>query len=254
MRARLPRITYGNVVSTLALFIALGGVSYAAATLPKNSVGAAQLKKNAVTSKKIKDKSITGSDIKNGTIKGSKIKLSSLGTVPSAASAASADSWNQSSGPLIKRVGPSADNASAVTAQAQATPVTLASTGTITVYGKCYTSGSSLYYGVFVSTSANGAIASVSGGTSYYGNPYLDTTTAESTRYLVPPTSAGTGSVTATIPPFIGFGTFIGPDGKGLSLRVNAYAKNGDVVAGNGPYGVGQSCLFTASGEKFNVG
>jgi len=36
------------VVACLALTVALGGVSYAAAVLPKNSVGTAQLKKNAV--------------------------------------------------------------------------------------------------------------------------------------------------------------------------------------------------------------
>ena len=31
-------LTYSNVVATLALFIALGGVTYAAIKLPKNSV------------------------------------------------------------------------------------------------------------------------------------------------------------------------------------------------------------------------
>ena len=38
-RTRLrPRLTYANVVATLALFIALGGASYAAFHLPNNSV------------------------------------------------------------------------------------------------------------------------------------------------------------------------------------------------------------------------
>lgn len=48
-----PRLTYTNVVATLALFIALGGASYAALKLPKNSVGTKQLKNGAVTQKKI---------------------------------------------------------------------------------------------------------------------------------------------------------------------------------------------------------
>jgi hypothetical protein len=48
-----PKLTYANVVATLALFIALGGASYAALKLPKNSVGTKQLKKNAVTLAKI---------------------------------------------------------------------------------------------------------------------------------------------------------------------------------------------------------
>jgi hypothetical protein len=62
------RITYANVVASVALFIALGGVSYAATSLPRNSVGTAQLKSNAVTGAKIKNSSITGRDVKNGSL------------------------------------------------------------------------------------------------------------------------------------------------------------------------------------------
>ena len=40
-------------VGLLALFIALGGTSYAAAKLPRNSVGTAQLRKGAVTTAKL---------------------------------------------------------------------------------------------------------------------------------------------------------------------------------------------------------
>jgi hypothetical protein len=47
------RLTYANVVGSLALFIALGGVSYAAVTLPANSVGTAQLKNRSVTPAKL---------------------------------------------------------------------------------------------------------------------------------------------------------------------------------------------------------
>jgi hypothetical protein len=47
------RLTYANVVATLALFAALGGGAYAAATLPRNSVGARQIRKHAVTPKKL---------------------------------------------------------------------------------------------------------------------------------------------------------------------------------------------------------
>jgi hypothetical protein len=44
---------YGNVVATVALFVALGGVGYAAITLPANSVGTRQLKNGSVTLRKI---------------------------------------------------------------------------------------------------------------------------------------------------------------------------------------------------------
>jgi hypothetical protein len=41
------------VISLIALFVALGGASYAAVSLPKNSVGTAQIKNKAVNYKKI---------------------------------------------------------------------------------------------------------------------------------------------------------------------------------------------------------
>jgi len=54
------------VVACSALLIALGGVSYAAVALPRNSVGTAQLRDNAVTSKKVKNRSLLAIDFKPG--------------------------------------------------------------------------------------------------------------------------------------------------------------------------------------------
>ena len=51
------------VVALIALFIALGGTSYAVTQLPKNSVGTKQLKKNSVTSAKINDGTIVTADL-----------------------------------------------------------------------------------------------------------------------------------------------------------------------------------------------
>ena len=65
---RLPKPTYANVMSTVAVFIALGGTSYAVASLPKNSVGDRQLKNNAVTSEKIKDGAVTAADLAPGAV------------------------------------------------------------------------------------------------------------------------------------------------------------------------------------------
>jgi hypothetical protein len=53
MRRLAGRLSYANVIATLALFVALGGSAYAATQLKKNSVGTKQLKNGAVTSKKI---------------------------------------------------------------------------------------------------------------------------------------------------------------------------------------------------------
>ncbi|HVO53975.1 MAG TPA: hypothetical protein VMT37_06125 [Solirubrobacterales bacterium] len=80
MKRFQARLTYANAISTLCLFLVLGGGAYAATQLPKNSVGSKQLKKNAVTTAKIKKEAVTGA----------KIKLSSLGAVPAARSAESA--------------------------------------------------------------------------------------------------------------------------------------------------------------------
>ncbi len=92
MKTLRTRLTFANVTSCLALFVALGGASYAATQLPKNSVGAKQLNKNAVTTAKVKKEAITAAKVKKGTLTGKQINLAKLGTVPSATHAASADS------------------------------------------------------------------------------------------------------------------------------------------------------------------
>jgi hypothetical protein len=60
MRARL---TYANVVSTLCLFIVLGGGAYAAAT-----IDGADLKARSVPATKIKRDALTGAEIKESTL------------------------------------------------------------------------------------------------------------------------------------------------------------------------------------------
>lgn len=57
---------HSTVVAYVALFIALGGTSYAAVKLPKNSVGSTQIKSNAVTSGKVKNGSLRKADFKAG--------------------------------------------------------------------------------------------------------------------------------------------------------------------------------------------
>ncbi len=65
MLSRLrAHLTYANVVATIAVFIALGGSSYAALKLPKNSVGSEQLKRNSITSAKVKGGSLNTTDLK----------------------------------------------------------------------------------------------------------------------------------------------------------------------------------------------
>jgi hypothetical protein len=66
IEALLRRLTYANVMATLAVFIALGGSSYAALT---------------VTGRDVKNGSLTFRDVRRDTLGGSRIKESRLGTV-----------------------------------------------------------------------------------------------------------------------------------------------------------------------------
>jgi hypothetical protein len=80
-KALLGRLTYANVVSTLCLFLLLGGGAAVAATqLPKNSVGSKQLKKNAVAAAKIKNGAVTGAKLAGGAVSADKIAPGAVGT------------------------------------------------------------------------------------------------------------------------------------------------------------------------------
>ena len=63
-----PQVTFANVTSLIALFIALGGTTYAAVTLPKDSVTARQIKKDAVRTGEVKDGSLLAGDFAAGQI------------------------------------------------------------------------------------------------------------------------------------------------------------------------------------------
>jgi hypothetical protein len=68
------RLTYANVMSSIAVFLVLGGATaLAASQLAKKSVGTKQLKGSAVTAAKIKKNAVTKAKIKNGAVDGSKI-------------------------------------------------------------------------------------------------------------------------------------------------------------------------------------
>jgi hypothetical protein len=86
MERRLRTPSPAFVISLIALFVALGGTSYAATILPKNSVGTRQLKKNAVTSAKIKNGAVTATKVNTGGL-----------TVPNALHATSADTATNAS-------------------------------------------------------------------------------------------------------------------------------------------------------------
>jgi hypothetical protein len=96
---RIIRQSPALVISVLALAVALGGTSYAAFEVPKNSVGTAQLKNHAVTGAKLKNNSITSGKLKNNSITSGKLKNNSvtgrklaINTLPPVNTAKNADS------------------------------------------------------------------------------------------------------------------------------------------------------------------
>jgi hypothetical protein len=72
----LERVTYANVVATLALFVAVGGSAYAAVTIDSSDV---------------KDHSLKGQDLKANTVTGKQVKEKSLKEVPTAGTALNAN-------------------------------------------------------------------------------------------------------------------------------------------------------------------
>ena len=68
MRRWLRAPSPSMIVALIALFVALGGTSYAAVILPADSVGTKQIKNGSVNGAKIKNSSVTGADIAVSTL------------------------------------------------------------------------------------------------------------------------------------------------------------------------------------------
>jgi hypothetical protein len=85
-RNPLPRSTFANVTSALALVVAVGGGGAYAATLAKNSVGSGQVKNGALKAQDLKAGALTGTQVKDGSITGADIDESTL-TLPAAPAA-----------------------------------------------------------------------------------------------------------------------------------------------------------------------
>jgi hypothetical protein len=97
MRSVLRRPSPATVISLIALFVALGGTSYAAISISgknvKNgSLSGADVKNNSLTGKDVT--SLKGGDVKNGSLTGADVAESKLGKVPSAAAADTAQNAN----------------------------------------------------------------------------------------------------------------------------------------------------------------
>jgi hypothetical protein len=66
LRRIRSRLTYANVMATIAVFVALGGSSYAAIAIKKNSVKSRHIAPNAIKSGKVKNESLRARDFRAG--------------------------------------------------------------------------------------------------------------------------------------------------------------------------------------------
>jgi hypothetical protein len=74
LRAMAKRLTYANVIASLALFFALGGGAVWAASHQAKQIGTGKLKQNAVTAGKIKANAVTQAKIRNNAVTNAKLR------------------------------------------------------------------------------------------------------------------------------------------------------------------------------------
>jgi hypothetical protein len=100
-RLRRYRPSAAMIVAVIALFVAMGGTGYAVKRLPRASVGQSQIRAKAIRTRHIKARAVTRTKIAKDAIdqslvakdalRGTDILESSLGNVPSATKAVTAD-------------------------------------------------------------------------------------------------------------------------------------------------------------------
>lgn len=276
MKQVRKRLTYANVMSSLAVFFVLGGgAAFAASHLAKNSVGKKQLQANSVTSPKIKKGAVTeaklgggavtaaklaggsvtgpalangvvtNEKLANGAVTGSKVNVGSLGTVPSAAVAGSLANMTALK---LTKVDASATALTEEGAQAVAAPVPLYEDGHFLVYGKCFVStggGNTIFSKVFIATKQNGAIfdsddEELSGEAP---DGYLNVDTLEELREVIDD-SAEENEANMQYEGDTEFGA-TAADGYTIQGVNQVAEKAGSPAAGDGPYGPGNVCLFS---------
>lgn len=141
------RLTFANVMASAAVFIALGGASYAAVSLPKNSVGSKQLRAHSIRQGDLASRSVGTRQLRRRSVTAP--KLANAGVTKRTLSA-----WIR--GQLRRRAtagptgpagpaGPRGPGAVAVrysaTAGTTPDPRTIIDTGGLTIRGSCNVTG-----------------------------------------------------------------------------------------------------------------
>jgi hypothetical protein len=162
------RFTYGNVVATLALFIALGGSSYAAIALTNNSVRSKHIKNGQVRNADLGANAVTAPKVKNGSLLAQDF---APGQLPAGPQGLKGDKGNPGAPGAPGAATVTSGNVPIAAAGGAGTTATLVSVGPITYSGNCRDLGGGTFrLEIRIASSEAGAIAAS-------GSGHLDLTT-----------------------------------------------------------------------------
>lgn len=264
MKQIRKHITFANVMSSIAVFLVLGGgAAYAAKKIGSNeikgnSITTGKIKKEAITASKIKKNSVTTAKVKNGAITGAKLRAGSVGAAQLAAgSVGTAQLANGSVN--SEKIAPNAVGNSqtqlvkvfkagavpAIGEEATSPKVELGSVGPFHFYGKCFKSGTDIEERTYVELTSGVATLDSEDAASFEENSegYLTPSTPESERALEEDSAAGPDEFSASssdeeFQASASNGTEI------TGLAAGTGAKQGTPPAGNGPFLAGDSCII----------
>ena len=259
MKQISKRLTYANVMSTLAMFLVLGGATaFAAHQLGKKTVGTKQLKANAVTTAKIKKEAVSAAKLKKNGVTGDKIAAGAIGNdklangVVTAAKLAAGAVGADQLGP--NSVGNSqtqfvkvfkGEVVSAGPDEASAPRIELGQVGPFKFYGKCFFEAANVREKTYIElTNGEATLGSEDGAEMPVpGNEvYLTPATLEKDRAMEDDSSAAANKVDAgsNDEEFQARAT----DGTEITGLIGGTgAKQGSPPAGNGPFLAGDSCI-----------
>jgi hypothetical protein len=264
------RLTYANVMSSIAVFLVVGGATaFAAGHLGKNTVGTKQLKKNAVATAKIKKNAITTAKIKKNAITSAKIRGGAVGSDKLANGAVGSDKLANGSVTSIKlangAVGSGQIGANAVgnsqtqlvkvfkggavpaaDSEAAAPKIQLGSVGPFNFYGKCFKlAGPKVQEKTYIELTSGEATLGSEDGAELPTNTtqeYLTPSTLEADRAMEDDSVAEANKATAISndEEFQARAT----DGTEITGLIGGTgAKQGNPAIGNGPFIPGDSCI-----------
>jgi hypothetical protein len=263
------RLTYANVMSSIAVFLVLGGATALAAShLGKNSVGTKQLKRNAVTAAKLKRNAVTAAKIRTNAVTAAKIQTSAVtaakiqtnavttakignGAVTGEKIPAGAVGSTQLAGGSVGNAQTQlvkvfkAGAVPAVGEEATSPKIELGSVGPFHFYGKCFKSGTEIEAKTYVELTSGEATLGSEDAAEFANDTdgYLTPSTPEEDRALEDDATAGPDKFSASsndeeFQASANDGTEI------TGLAAGTGAKQGNPPAGNGPFLAGDSCII----------